>query len=247
MTVAHAKASAGFSLIELAVVLVIIGLLVGGGIAALTAATDQARRSEAGRQLDHIREALYGFAMSNGRLPCPDTDDPPDGVEDTAAGDCAEAEGALPWVELGLGRRDPWGNPLRYRVQLASATGCGPPNFADPGADPDNPAFALDDCASIEVQDGDGNVIVGGTPAVVVSYGPQGSQVWTAGGFQCPGDGIAANGFSDNETENCGVDADLFVSAGYRRAESGERFDDVVVWLPTPLLKGRMVEAGLLP
>ena len=67
------RSQRGFSLIELAVVLVIVGLLVGGGIAALNSATQQTRRIEAERQLIHVRDALYGYAMSEGRLPCPDT------------------------------------------------------------------------------------------------------------------------------------------------------------------------------
>lgn len=230
---------AGFSLIELAVVLVIVGLLIGGGIAALTATTEQTRRSEAKRQLEHVREALYGFAMSNGRLPCPDTNYPPDGEEDTTATDCSADGGALPWVNLGLGRRDPWGSPLRYRIDRNS------PNFADPDADTDAPAFTLADSGSLTVTDGDGGNIVTSTPAVVVSYGPQGSQVWTDSGFNCPAAGTG--GFSADENENCDDD-NTFVAADYRPPDATDgRFDDVVIWLPLPVLKSRMVDAGLLP
>lgn len=229
----------GFSLIELAIVLVIVGLLIGGGIAALTATTEQTRRSEAKRQLEHVREALYGFAMSNGRLPCPDATDPPDGNEDSSGGSCNAAGGALPWVDLGLGRRDPWGAPLRYRVDVNA------PNFADPAADTDNPAFDLSDSADLVVVDGDGGNIVTSAPAVVVSFGPQGSQVWTGGGFTCPAAGTS--GFSADENENCDDDND-FVSAEPRPQDAADgRFDDVVIWLPLPVLKSRMVDAGLLP
>lgn len=243
---ASSRRQSGFSLIELAIVLVIVGLLIGGGIAALTATTEQTRRSEARRQLDHVREALYGFAMSNGRLPCPDTDDPPDGEEDASAS-CDDNGGALPWVDLGLGRRDPWGYPLYYRVDDAS------PDFADPSADSDNPAFDLGDSADLVVVDGDGTNIVTSAPAVVLSFGPQGGQVWTDSGFTCPAAGTAT-GFSADEQENCDDD-NGFVAAEYRPPDAGSsptnpgdgRFDDVVVWLPLPVLKSRMVDAGLLP
>lgn len=245
--VAPRTRQAGFSLIELAIVLVIVGLLVGGGIAALTATTEQTRRTEAKRQLEHVREALYGFAMSNGRLPCPDTDNPPDGRENAGATDCSADGGALPWVDLGLGRRDPWGSPLRYRVERG---GGGEPNFADPDADADDPAFSLTDPASTSTtyliaEDGDGDTIVDTTPAIVLSYGPQGSQVWTDSGFNCPAAGT--DGFSTDETGNCDGD-NTFVAAEYRPPDATDgRFDDVVIWLPLPVLKSRMVDAGLLP
>lgn len=234
------RAQAGFSLIELAVVLVIIGLLVGGGIAALTSATEQTRRVDAKRQLQHVREALYGFAMSRGRLPCPDSDYPPDGEEDIdgTGTDCTQDQGALPWVDLGVGRRDPWGSPLLYYVDRS------PVNFADPTATSTTPAFDLSQDGTLDVGDGDGSPIVDDSPAVIVSHGPQGIQVWTDSGFNCPG---AADGFSDDENENCDGDQ-TFVAAEFRPPDASDgRFDDLVIWIPLPVLKARMVDAGLLP
>lgn len=252
----------GFSLIELAVVLVIIGLLVGGGIAALDVTAQQSRRSEQQRQLVEVREALYGFALSEGRLPCPvdlDLGYPPDGAEDPedpAAGtDCSAEEGALPWRQLGVGRRDAWGNPLLYRVTQDFADG---PEDAD-GVDSDSgSSFALSSSESdgegdLTVEDGAGGTITSNTPVVVVSFGPQGDQVWTDGAFVCPGSGgAAANGFSDDETENCNWIDDntdgTYVAADFRTPDAvAGRFDDMLIWLPTPILKTRMVDVGRLP
>lgn len=256
----------GFSLIELAVVLVIVGLLVGGGIVALEATTEQARRSDQKHQLSEVREALYGFAMARGRLPCPDTSYPPDGTEDIvdlSPGDsfacpigdptddadceCDAKWGALPWVALGVERRDAWGNPLRYRVDDVA------PNFANPDANHEQPAFELvDDTGSIEVVDGEGTTLVDTAPAIVVSYGPQGDQIWADAGFNCPAAG--ARGFSADEVENCD-DNNRFVDAGYRKPDAGAdptqpgegRFDDLLIWISTPVLKARMVDARRLP
>lgn len=232
----------GFSLIELAVVLVIIGLLIGGGIAALDATTEQTRRSDQRRQLEHVREALYGFAMSHGRLPCPDdlgdgTAPDPDGTEDRSGSPatCTNDTGALPWVTLGVARRDAWGYPLIYHVE---------PGFAEEPAAGTDASFGLGTNATIEVLNSDGAVIASNTPAVVLSVGPQGGQVWIAGGFDCPG---TAQGFSPDETENCDED-DTYVDAGFRTADDTlGRFDDQLTWLPDPVLKARMVDAGLLP
>ncbi len=239
MPTRQTRQQSGFSLIELAVVLVIIGLLVGGGIAALDATTEQSRRSDQKRQLDQVREALYGFALARGRLPCPDTDWPPDGGENATGGNCDADVGTLPWQQLGLGRRNPWGQPLRYHVESA---------FAEAPAPPDGSAFDLDDDADLEVEDGAGEWIVRNTPAIVISFAGQGEQVWTEAGFACPGaGGLAANGFSADETENCNGDDD-YVAAGYRGPDAtGGRFDDLLIWIPDPVLKARMVDVGRLP
>ncbi len=226
----------GFSLIELAVVLVIIGLLVGGGIAAISATTEQTRRSEQKRLFNDVRDALYGFAMSSGRLPCPDDyagDD--DGSEDRSGGSCDLDQGQLPWGDLGVGRRDAWGNPILYRVDG---------DFADDPSSGAVTTFSLSTDGDLFVEDGDGVNIVQDAPAVLVSFGPQGNQVWTSSGFVCPG---TASGFSGDEIENCNDD-NTFVEAGYRTADAADgRFDDMLMWVPSSVLKSRMVQAGRLP
>ncbi len=61
----------GFTLVEMAIVLVIIGLLLGGMLMPLSAQIDQRKISDTQKMLDGIKEALIGFAVANGRLPCP--------------------------------------------------------------------------------------------------------------------------------------------------------------------------------
>ena len=61
----------GFTLIELAMVLFIVTLLIGGMLLPLSAQTEIRGRQEPDRALVNIREALLGFAVTNGRLPCP--------------------------------------------------------------------------------------------------------------------------------------------------------------------------------
>ena len=59
----------GFTLVELAVVLAIFGLLLGIMVIPLGTQVDQRRFAEAERQLAAVHEALLGFAIANGRLP----------------------------------------------------------------------------------------------------------------------------------------------------------------------------------
>lgn len=237
----------GFTLVELAVVLVIVGLLTGGGLAAFTAAAEQRLRREQAQQLAQVRTALYGFALRHGRLPCADRDDPPDGREDYVGPDCAPGAdtGALPWATLGVARGDAWGNPLYYSVTARPRGSIA--DYADAPASGADASFGLSARANRRIVDGAGDTIAQEIPAVVVSFGPQGDQVWTRSGFECPGDGRPAAGFSADETANCDGDQD-FVDAGYRRPrDRAGRFDDLVTWLPDTVLKSRMVRGGRLP
>lgn len=65
------KRASGFSLIEIAVVIVIISILLAVVAVPLATQVDQRRRAETAKQLDLAKDAIIGFAMANGRLPCP--------------------------------------------------------------------------------------------------------------------------------------------------------------------------------
>lgn len=230
----------GFSLIELAIVLVIIGLLIGGGIVTLQTATERQQRNEQRQQMREIRDALYGYAMSRRHLPCPDEDSDLNGLEDRNDGECAVTEGALPWATLGLGSRDAWGNRLRYHVHGTYAEA--PDELT--GA----MAFGLDpepniDLAVYERYEND-DLIAEDIPAVVVSYGPDGARIWTDGGFFCPGSG---QGLSREARENCNSASAVFYDPGYEVDDGDGGFRHMLMWLSEPVLKSRMIEAGHLP
>ncbi len=106
----------GFSLVELAIVLSILGLLSIGALSALRIQTERARHAETRELLADAREALLNFAAVSGRLPCPAPD-----AGGLAAGTCSATlnkviKGHLPWQTLGLISTDPWGQSLRYAV-----------------------------------------------------------------------------------------------------------------------------------
>ena len=111
----------GFTLAELAIVTLILGLMVAGVLGAVTNQINQGRVSVTQRQLDEIRESLLGFASANGYLPCPDTDG--DGIENAPNRSvatllaCTNVEGFLPWVTLGVHQTDAWGIRFRYRIK----------------------------------------------------------------------------------------------------------------------------------
>lgn len=63
----------GFTLVEMAVVLVIVSLLLGGLLMPVTAQMEIRGYSQTNTRLAEIKEALIGYAIINGRLPCPAT------------------------------------------------------------------------------------------------------------------------------------------------------------------------------
>jgi prepilin-type N-terminal cleavage/methylation domain-containing protein len=221
----------GFTLTEMAVVLVIVALLIAGMMIPLSAQQDIRARQETEKTLADIREALLGYAASHAAsdgkpyLPCPDTDD--DGRENRAAtpGACTSPEGRIPWVDLGLGRNDAWNNRFRYRVTAAFSNSAAGFTLATSGditvcADSAN-------CATTKV--------ASAVPAVVLSHGPNGLGAFNMAGGTNPAPTAA------DEQENTDGDTD-FVS---RISDGG--FDDLVTWVPTTVLMNRMLTSGKLP
>jgi len=70
---AIARAQRGFSLIEMSVVLVILGLVLATGLAVIGPQLQQHKYTQTHRQMQATSDAIVAFAMANGRLPCPAT------------------------------------------------------------------------------------------------------------------------------------------------------------------------------
>lgn len=111
-----ARRTRGFSLVELAIGLVIVATLLSALLVPLATQQAQRRVSETRRLLESAREALLTFAATNRRLPCP-ADGASRGVEvfnDLATdspqtGNCRYQAGFLPAATLGLSPLDPQG------------------------------------------------------------------------------------------------------------------------------------------
>ncbi|MCK7593787.1 type II secretion system protein [Pseudomarimonas salicorniae] len=101
---AQARLQRGYSFVELAISVVVIGIIAG---AAYTAYNRQGAGRESVAALargEVLNQSIRAFALHNHRLPCPDTDG--DGREGDAAGSCpANVElGWVPYESLGLER-----------------------------------------------------------------------------------------------------------------------------------------------
>jgi prepilin-type N-terminal cleavage/methylation domain-containing protein len=119
----------GFTLVEMAIVLIILGFILTAFLMPLKAQRDVAFQLETQETLDNAKKALIGFAQANGRLPCPATDNgigaenPIDG-----SGSCVSFSGFLPAITLGLQTTDnqgyaldAWNNRIYYAVTQSTA------------------------------------------------------------------------------------------------------------------------------
>ena len=232
--------SKGFTLIELAVALVVVALLLGSILVPLTTQVQQRKISDTQKALDEIKEALIGFAMTNGRLPCP-AQSATNGLEKAACTLAVDRAGFIPWATLGVSKLDAWGHIFRYSVTPAYASSLVP--------------FTLITAKDITIQtrDGTGTIIsltnANSIPAVVLSHGRNAyGSVDDQGVVQSLPSGWPANN-TDENTNATGVGT-TFVSRvpqDESATGTGGEFDDIVAWLSPNILFNRMVAAGKLP
>jgi prepilin-type N-terminal cleavage/methylation domain-containing protein len=101
----------GFTLLELAFVLTIIGLIIGAGAELLPMLVKQSKLKDDRSMVDQAKNALIGYAMANGRLPyaSDDTNGYPSPAKST--------NGYLPWATLGINGKDAYQNTMFYAVE----------------------------------------------------------------------------------------------------------------------------------
>ncbi len=235
----------GFTLIEMAMVLLITGLLLGGLLLPFGSQLADQQRKSTQVQLDEAREALLGYALANGRFPCPA--DPALTSTDNGAGvartpPCSGnlSAGVLPWSTLGLRETDSWGHRLSYRVSSDFADGIESGTWAGCSPDPAplHASFALCSTATLDIlATAGGTTIAIDVPAVIISHGPNGAGAYTPQGTQL------ARGNDGDEREN----SDNGINLNYVAHPPTTGYDDQLVWISNPLLMSRMVAAGALP
>ena len=226
----------GFTLIEMAIVLVIITILIGGLAMPLAAQIKARRIAETQKTMEEARDAIVGYAMTHKTLvgnkpylPCPDSNG--DGIEDArTANKCPQQFGFLPWVTLGIGSQDAWGNRLLYttNTDVSNDSAGIDPAVVVPSASW-NQVCSSHTCAT---------VIAANLPVVLVSLGPNG---W--GAHNINGSTLAAPSGTD-ELENLDGD-NIFVSRfPTKPGDPNGEFDDLVSWMPYYVLFPRVCPTG---
>lgn len=229
----------GFTLVEMAIVLLIVTLLLTGLVPTISSQIEQRQRNETRKQLDDIRDALLGFVVSKGRLPCPATTTS-NGTESPAGGVCTVADGFVPAATLGITPTDNqgyavdgWSNRIRYAVTIDHANAFtkinGMQNIGMGTLTPDLSVCASATGITPPTCGAVTNILTNNAVAVIYSVGKN----------------IVPAGIDENANL---VPDQVFVShvPSPPSAPNGE-FDDIVTWLSPNIIYNRMVTAGKLP
>lgn len=259
----------GFTILELALVLAILGMLAVGILVPFVAQVAQRNVASTEKILDEIKETLVGYATATGRLPCPATA-ASNGAEafavgGTAAnGNCSTFYGFLPAVTLGYSRVDnqgyvidAWGttqNRIRYAVTNATVGPAANTNAFTRTIGMRTATLAsmaattlLYVCASAT------SSLVPATHCGPGAVGTGGSTTLTANApvvIWSVGANAATGGTSIDEAQNPnpnGGSADRIFVSRTRTDTVGTEFDDIVTWMSVGTLVSRMVLGGQLP
>lgn len=231
----------GFTLLEVAIVLVIVGLLLAGGVNLLSGTADTSKYKQTQNELQEIKETLITYYTQLKRLPCPDTDG--DGIENPAipSGTCTNVRGFLPHVTLGMGGNgDAWGERFKYVVSRDNSDFF---TTATTGCSYNRPSSASADTVRIQDLNTAATNFIGDFAAfALISTGKNGRQTNALMTGAFTNDGGCA-GLNVREQENCDTDSTL--RFGTQMSGGSEIiFDDMVVWVGDYQLISQLRKAG---
>lgn len=267
----------GFTLVELAVVLFIVGILMLGVMSTLSSQAEQRNFEETRRRLEQARELLLSFAIVNGRLPCPATAASA-GDESPAGGNCTTAfSGWLPARTIGFQQTDTagyaidsWGNRIRYAVSMATPYNSQTPRVCRPVAAttlPVTPHFTSKDnmkANGIDCQPNDLLICKSANPPTAApAFAGAAITATTCGGasnqivttslvvaviFSTGKNGAFATcATCVDEAANLDGNATFVFHPPASGSAANGEFDDQLIWITVGEFYGKLISAGVLP
>lgn len=250
----------GFSLIEMAIILIMVSIIAGGVLTLLPKNSDKNLQDVMASKMDRIQDAILAYTHENGMLPCPAdiTTAVSTAAFGIAAGNCNTSiagdiavgsfglrMGMIPVRTLGLSDDyafDSWGNRIRYGVirQLA-VNSTDFENFATTysGLSPNTRTFEIRDVSGNPINSPNSYAAPTANNSVayiLLSHGANGNgAVPFAGGASpaCPASGLL-------DQENCNGDR-IFRDVSFNTS-SVNYFDDFIRWKTYNQLR---IEAGV--
>ncbi len=265
----------GFTLVEIAIVLLIVTILLGYTMAMVPVQQELKQYTQANEEMDRINEAIYAFAQANGYLPCPannnvassgfecrDGDATEDGEcegNDPTAEACDLWYGFLPGKTLGLEGRysnaglllDPWSRPYRYQVTDNDNDANGDADFivqgemGNVGIGNLTPDLAVCNADPTPASEGDDEATDCAANQLIIGEAPV---VVLSTGKDANDNNNNTNSWVQRENlDNNAADPDLVFVKSTKVDTAGSQYDDVVKWISPYILYSRMIEAGQLP
>lgn len=240
------KVQRGFSLIEMAIVLIILGFLLAALLLPLQAQRNIASQLKTEAILEDIKKALIGFAQTHGHLPCPASANG-SGVfpDDTGAanahvnGVCVVQSGFLPAQTLGLQTIDAqgyaldgWQNRIRYAITRANNDAFFKPNgMNDIGLTALEPNLRV--CSTMSAVACTNRIhLINNAVAVVFSLGATANQ--------------ASLGVDERQNLTAPLNTTFISHPITTAAAVNGEFDHIVTWLSPYMLYNAMIVAGQL-
>lgn len=250
----------GFSLVEMAIVLIILGFILTALLLPLRAQREQAAQLQTINTLENAKQALLGFAQSRGRLPCPATA-ASKGLEAPLGGNaaCTNQLGYLPATTLGIQPTDAngfaldaWSNRIMYAVaQNSAVTVPVNPNTPDYTINSSTDGMNVIGIANLTPElrvcntstgvtasacsgGVEANYLINNAVVVIYSLGPTGTLA--SGGAD-----ESANPIVPTAGKTVFISHDI-AAAGSTNGE----FDHVVTWISPYVLYNAMIQAGQL-
>ncbi|MCB2108800.1 MAG: prepilin-type N-terminal cleavage/methylation domain-containing protein [Rhodobacteraceae bacterium] len=228
----------GFTLIEIAIVLVVIGLLVSGGLVAISPVLQSAKISESKSKIARVESALLAYVIANGCLPCPASTARPSSTDAAAgqsevggagntapcAGACTFTVGIVPWENLGLAEgdvTDGFNNLLTYAATSA---------LSDSATDMTRSGSTYP-AGALTVTDALGNLTTAAA-YVIVGHGVDGSFAFAP--FTGAQRADQQGGASANQTQNGDFADGTFALVAPNPNTGANYFDDIVVFKTAP-------------
>ena len=158
------------------------------------------------------------------------------GVEDRLSGtpvaECAASSGHLPWVTLATAAQDAWGNRLNYALTKS---------YGNPATGFSNASVGDLQICSTSAGGCALGTVASNVPVVLVSYGPNG---WNGRNVN---NTTLAPPTSADEIENINSNPSYITRSPSKPGTAPGEFDDLVVWISSPLLFSRACPAGGCP
>ena len=266
----HHRAQSGFTLVELAVVMFIVAMLLGGLMYTLAAQTEQRARDDTAHRLNEARDLLMSFAIVNGRLPCParcsnypNCNAVGDGGDEAGAGGaCTDSyAGYLPGRAIGFRpidnngyALDVWGNRIRYAVSL-NTSGALANHFTNAANLKSNgvattPSDLLVCASSTAAGFNAATPTSGAASNSVTNQNVVAAVVWSHGKNYTS---MSAGNVDELINNKHRLPATLNNNAAFIWHDlrpvgaAGGEYDDLMVWIPAGQLYGRLIAAGVLP